>query len=385
MAATCTTIYLQRPDVQQAYPNLRGDGLAGVLHTGSATAGALEHQIPDRADPEPAAEWRPPATPHSVCGGESTSSGTSPPSSASARAGGRCSPRWTSSASRAPSSTRRAHRTGSAPRGPAVRRIRRTSTSTSCASTATRRHGSWSALRRVFETISTRLACGRGSWRSSRPRMLGGVPYVDEVWTNSWHAVRSIGRASTCLSVMCRCRSWPCDRSAPTGRPLRIDAGFTFLFCFDVHSIIERKNPIGSGPCVSSGIRSRRGTGVGRQVDQRRLGAHCLRTAVGRCRWALGHPPRRSLPRHVRQPSPDRRLRLLCVVAPRGGVRVHDGRGDARREAGHRHGLLWKSRVHERVEQFPRRLHARAGTPWMRALSRQARSGPSPTSTTLPG
>ena len=98
-----------------------------------------------------------------------------------------------------------------------------------------------------------------------------------------------------------------------------------------------------------------------------------------------GHPHVHLLDFYVsaeREERPDRRCRLLRVAAPLRGLRDHDGRGDAARQAGGRHGLLRQPRLHEARERLPRRLRAGADRPGPRPLPRRRRSGPSPTSTT---
>ena len=94
----------------------------------------------------------------------------------------------------------RAHRTGSSTRSDR-RSDPRTSTSTSCASTATRCHGSWSAWRRVCgrSVHGWHVGMGAGGVPAG---MHGGVPYVDEIWTNSRHAGGPSAGRSTCLSVV---------------------------------------------------------------------------------------------------------------------------------------------------------------------------------------
>jgi glycosyltransferase involved in cell wall biosynthesis len=75
--------------------------------------------------------------------------------------------------------------------------------------------------------------------------MHGGVPYVDEVWTYSRHAASAIRRAVDLPVhvVPPPVLRYPTSSGGP--HPLDIDADFSFLFCFDVNSSIERKYPEG--------------------------------------------------------------------------------------------------------------------------------------------
>jgi glycosyltransferase involved in cell wall biosynthesis len=75
--------------------------------------------------------------------------------------------------------------------------------------------------------------------------MAGAQALVDEVWTPSAHSSRAIRRA-----IDKPVHTFPPPvvahpRSARDRSSLGIPDGFVFLFCFDFHSVAERKNPVG--------------------------------------------------------------------------------------------------------------------------------------------
>ncbi len=194
------------------------------------------------------------------------------------------------------------------------------------------------------------------------PEMQVGVPYVDEVWINSHHAAAAVLRAVPELPVYVVLPPVQQYPTAPPGpHPLGIDADFSFLFCFDVNSSIERKNPEGvvrafraafppgSGPTLI--IKSHNGRFDQLELERLRYEARD-RKDIHIIDAVLDVGELRRLDRHVR---------LLRLAAPRRGVRLHDGRGDARRRAGDRHPLLRQPRVHGRRQQLPRRCRSRRG------------------------
>ena len=106
---------------------------------------------------------------------------------------------------------------------------------------------------RIVDRLGDRLrpdqyTVGMWAWELEvfPPEMLVGVPYVDEVWINSHHAAAAVQRAVPELPVYVVLPPVQRYPMAPPGpHPLGIDADFSFLFCFDVNSSIERKNPEG--------------------------------------------------------------------------------------------------------------------------------------------
>ncbi len=108
------------------------------------------------------------------------------------------------------------------------------------------------------------------------------------------------------------------------------------------------------------GVRPRRGPAPAHQVHQRRGGPRRPRARAP----ARGRARRRARGRRVRvrrrAGRARRRLRRVRVAAPGRGLRLHDGRGDARGPAGRGDRVLGEPRVHGRPQQRPRGLRPRA-------------------------
>jgi hypothetical protein len=203
----------------------------------------------------------------------------------------------------------------------------------------------------------------------------GSFTYLDEVWVGSNYCLEAISSVSPVLVVKIPLalpvdglRTKGVDRSY-CGLP---DGPSTFLFVFDVHSVLARKNPSGLIEAFKARIPQGRGRAAGPQDGARRPGNPP--STAGSGRRSTG-PPHRSGPRPAGAQLAHRNERLLRVAPPVGGVRGHDGRGDGPRQAGHRHRLLGQPGLHDQRQQLPRPL--RAGSPGARSrpVSRRQQLG----------
>ncbi|MET0145836.1 MAG: glycosyltransferase [Ilumatobacteraceae bacterium] len=237
-------IYLQRPDVQAAYPNLRGDGLEH-FHAWVRQSGRFEHDIPSPLVPPErpptlgAIERRPPLRPGvNVVGYFAAELGIGEAGRAMLAAlehlGETC-----AVINETATSNRQQHLLG---RGfDDVGDLDINLVVVNSDQTPLVMERLWGRTRPDQHTV------GVWAWELEElpPTMLAGLPYVDEIWTYSRHGRDAIARAvATPVHVV------PLPvvdyGVAPAGHhPLGIDADFTFLFCFDVHSTIARKNPFG--------------------------------------------------------------------------------------------------------------------------------------------
>ena len=73
----------------------------------------------------------------------------------------------------------------------------------------------------------------------------GAARLVDEVWTCSAHARRAIAAAVDAPVHNVPPPVLPRPRADRSRRQLGLTDAYTFLFCFDFFSIVDRKNPFG--------------------------------------------------------------------------------------------------------------------------------------------
>ena len=110
------------------------------------------------------------------------------------------------------------------------------------------------------------------------------------------------------------------------------------------------------------------GRAAGPQEHQFRAAPERARPGAARGQGPPPRAPARLLRLGRREERDDRVGRLLRVAASLRGLRDHDGRGDAARQAGRRHRVLRQPRLHAARELVPRRLRARADRCWQRPL-----------------
>lgn len=236
-------IYLERPDVQGAFPNLRGTDLEG-FHSWVRTSGRVEHDIPAQLVPRP------------------VHSSTGPIGRVPLRCGVNIIGYF--AAELGIGEAGRAMLATLEHLGEPCAVVNETTTANrqeyrlARGFDEVREHDinlmviNSDQLPRTMESLRDRLrpdqyTVGVWAWELEEfpASMHIGVPYVDEVWTYSRHAFDAIGRA---IDTPVHCVPLPVveySANPDTRNPLAIDAAFTFLFCFDFHSFIERKNPFG--------------------------------------------------------------------------------------------------------------------------------------------
>ena len=169
------------------------------------------------------------------------------------------------------------------------------------------------------------------------------------------------------------------ERSESPAPPAGLPEGFRFLFAFDYFSVFERKNPLAAVEAFTRAFEP----GSGAALIVKSLNHDHDLDSHERLRLAAAAHPDVHLiedaPDAERARRPLQRLRLLPVAAPRGGLRLHDGRGDVRGQAGDRHRLLGQPRLHD-----ARRTPTWSTTRWCRSARATlpypaGGDGPSPT------
>ena len=259
-------------------------------------------------------------------------------------------------------------------------------TSNWCASTPTGCRSSSTAWVAAFTRDATRSACGPGRSRSSptcsRRRPAWSTRCGPTAPTPGGAIAGAVDRPVHTVPPPVLVERPPAPRSrAELGLP----DGFVFLFCFDFFSVAERKNPVGRRRGVPPGVRPREAAAAGHQDHQRRQA-----TLPELERLRLRAPGRPDI--HVLDGYHDRRrpagadggVRRLRVAAPGRGVRLHDGRGDARRPkpviaTGYSGNLEFMDERNSFLVG-----HDLVAIPRAATRTRRGRCGPSPTSTRRP-
>ena len=241
------------------------------------------------------------------------------------------------------------------------------------------------ASARRSSSTATRSGCGGGRRRSSPSAGTARSSYVDELWAGS--AVRR--RRARRGARRCRSCTMPMPVTLPpvTARPraaLGLPGGLRVPVRLRLQLGVRAQEPARAARGVPARVpRPGGGRAARPQEHQRRAAPERARPAAARggratrtctCSTATSHPTEKN--------GDDRGCRLLRVAAPLRGLRDHDGRGDAARQAGRRHRVLRQPRLHAARERATSsttswRRSARAATP-----TRPRRSGPSRTSTT---
>ena len=102
------------------------------------------------------------------------------------------------------------------------------------------------------------------------PWMAASEALVDEVWTYSEHSAEAIRAAVSCPVAVFPPPIADAEPIPLTRADLHLPDGYLFLFCFDAHSVFERKNPAGGGPGVPGRLPARRGPAARGEGGQRR-------------------------------------------------------------------------------------------------------------------
>jgi hypothetical protein len=155
---------------------------------------------------------------------------------------------------------------------------------------------------------------------------------VDEVWVWTSYVAETLSRRSPKPVVII-----PPPVVVPdfgdVKPKLGIPEGFTFLFVFDFHSVMQRKNPTG----LVEAFKRAFAPGEGPQLVLKSINGDARPGFLERLKVA-------ALDRT------DSELRLLCIAASERGLWPYSGGGDGSWEAGDRNGILRKHRLHERRE-----------------------------------
>jgi glycosyltransferase involved in cell wall biosynthesis len=235
------TIYQQRPDVQQAYPDLHSDAGLEAFHAWVRTSGRHEHSIPEPLVPPAVSggrrSFRPPLrTGVNIVGYFTADLGLGEAArgmlATLEQLGEPCAViNETSTSNR---QRPRFDRTLVEPTDYDVNLVCVNSDQTP----------------RVLEALCERLrrdqhTIGYWAWELEDfpPAMRAGVQFVDEIWTYSSHSAAAISRVVDLPVHVVPPAVLQHAPPARRGRVLGIDADFTFLFCFDANSCTERKNP----------------------------------------------------------------------------------------------------------------------------------------------
>ena len=223
---------------------------------------------------------------------------------------------------------------------------------------------------------SDRYTIGVWAWEVEEfpPHLRGSGGLVDEVWTCSAHARDAIAAG---VDVPVHRVPPPVLPRPSVARPrheLGLPEGFTFLFCFDFFSVVDRKNPFG----VIDAFCRAFAPGEGPHLLIKSINGEATLLGLERVRLhAAGRDDVHVVDGYVSAPEQAAlsRLRRLRVAAPGRGVRLHDGRGDARRPAGRGDRVLGEPRVHGRSQQRPRRLRPRPDRRGQRPVPRRVAVG----------
>lgn len=169
---------------------------------------------------------------------------------------------------------------------------------------------------------------GVWAWETDRipARWDDAYQMVDEIWVNSRFMAENISAASPVpVIALPPAVTPPLDR-----RPLRLGVpdGFLYLFMFDYHSSLRRKNPVG----LIEAFRQAFANGEGPRLLIKTFNAPQRPIEEEQLLWAVGdrsdiHLGRRLAERR-REGCRLGRLRLLCVAASIRGLRTDACRGD---------------------------------------------------------
>ena len=235
----------------------------------------------------------------------------------------------------------------------------------------------------VLRAAATRSGCGGGRRRCSPSAGTARSTTSTSCGRarSSWPRRSPPRRPSRSCTCRCRsrCRRWSRSARAALGLP----EGFVFLLVYDFNSVLARKNPVG---LIEAFLRAFPDPGEGARLVLKSINAERHPNEHDRVRIAAEGAPARAPARLLRlgrrEERDDRGGRLLRLAAPLRGLRDHDGRGDAARQAGRRHRLLRQPRLHDdRRTRTSSTTSSRRSGP-ATARTRPRRSGPSPTSTT---
>ncbi len=170
--------------------------------------------------------------------------------------------------------------------------------------------------------------------------------YVDELWTASGFTAAALRRAfDVPVHILPPGLELP-----PVPTPPRSNLGwsrseFVFLFVFHMTSTMERKNPLG---LIRAFRRAFEDDPSVRLVLKTSFGSRHPELDGGTARRRRGRAcsgDRRGDDQRG-DPGVDGGLRLLCVAAPKRGLRPYHGGGDAARKADDRDRLLGQRRLH---------------------------------------
>jgi glycosyltransferase involved in cell wall biosynthesis len=135
------------------------------------------------------------------------------------------------------------------------------------------------------QELRSRYTIGHWAWETDEvpERWDAAFDLVDEIWVNSTWVAENLGRAGDVPTVVI---PTPVERPDPAGArlPFELPDGFVFLFAFDYFSILERKNPLALVEAFTRAF----APGEGPALVLKTINAEFRPEAHDRLRWAVG-------------------------------------------------------------------------------------------------